>query len=50
VAQPRHPQAAAEIMAGRVALASDEAEMPDSLADVVVGAATAREIRWRDAP
>ena len=50
VAQPRHPQAAAEIMAGRVALASDAAEMPDSLADVVVGAATAREIRWRDAP
>jgi hypothetical protein len=45
-AEPRHPQARAEIMAGRRAIAPDEAEMPDSLVDVVVGPLTAREIRW----
>jgi hypothetical protein len=45
-AEPRHPQARAEIMAGRRAISQDEAEMPDSLADVVVGPMTAREIRW----
>jgi hypothetical protein len=33
-------------MAGRVALAPDRAAMPDDLDDVVVGAATAREIGW----
>jgi hypothetical protein len=49
-AQPRYPQDAAEIMAGRVAVAADEAEMPDSLEDVVVGAATATEINWRGTP
>jgi len=49
-ARPRHPQAAAEIMAGRIAVSADEAEMPDSLEDVVVGATTAAEIRWRNAP
>jgi hypothetical protein len=46
IARPRHPQRAAEIMAGRRAVADDEAQMPDSLADVRVGAMTAREIRW----
>ena len=49
-AQPRFPQAAAEIMAGRIAVAADAAGMPDSLEDVVVGATTAAEIRWRNAP
>jgi hypothetical protein len=49
-AQPRHPQEAAEIMAGRIAVSADEAEMPDSLDDVVVGATTAAEIRWRNVP
>jgi hypothetical protein len=49
-AQPRHPQGAAEIMAGRIAISADAAEMPDSLDDVVVGATTAAEIRWRNAP
>jgi len=44
--QPRHPQAVAEIMAGRIALSEDETEMPDSLADAVIGAQTAREIGW----
>lgn len=48
-AQPRLPQDAAEIMAGRIAIAPDEARMPDSLEDVVVGDATAIEIHWRDA-
>jgi hypothetical protein len=34
-------------MAGRVALGPDTAAMPDSLADVVVGAETAAEVSWR---
>jgi len=46
-AEPRHPQQAAEIMAGRIALSDDEARMPDSLEDVVVGDTTATEINWR---
>lgn len=46
--QPTYPQRAAEIMAGRRALGPDEAEMPDSLANVVIGESTAREIRWLD--
>ncbi len=46
VAEPRYPQAAAEIMAGRIALAPDEAVMPASLADVVVGPETAAEVNW----
>lgn len=45
-AEPRHPQPAAEIMAGRTALSPTESEMPESLADVVVGATTAGEINW----
>ncbi len=49
-ARPRYPQEAAEIMAGRIAIAPDDAQMPDSLQDVVVGDATAVEINWRDAP
>ncbi|MGE0583176.1 MAG: hypothetical protein AB7P31_13725 [Steroidobacteraceae bacterium] len=43
---PRFPQPLAEIMAGRRALSDREAEMPASLDEVVVGAATAREIAW----
>lgn len=49
-AEPRHPQPAAEIMAGRTALSPTEAEMPESLDEVVVGAATAVEIHWLAAP
>jgi hypothetical protein len=45
-AQPLYPQPAAEIMAGRIALAPDEAAMPASLADVVVGPETAAEVSW----
>jgi len=44
--QPLYPQATAEIMAGRRALSDKEAEMPRSLGSVVIGAATALEIRW----
>ncbi|GAC1451726.1 MAG: hypothetical protein PVSMB6_01840 [Steroidobacteraceae bacterium] len=43
---PLYPQADAEIMAGRRALSAQEAEMPASLGNVVVGPETAREIRW----
>ena len=43
---PLYPQAEAEIMAGRRALSAQRFEMPPSLASVVVGPETAREIRW----
>lgn len=45
-AEPRYPQALAELMAGRRALGPADAEMPDSLDEVVIGEWTAREIRW----
>jgi hypothetical protein len=45
-AQPRHPQDAAEIMGGRIPLSASRAEIPVSLDQVVVGAATAAEIGW----
>ena len=44
--QPRFPQHFTEIMAGRYAVDANTFEMPDSLSDVVVGDATAAEIRW----
>jgi hypothetical protein len=44
--QPLYPQARTEIMAGRRALSASESEMPRSLREVVVGPATATEIRW----
>jgi hypothetical protein len=43
---PLWPQDLAEIMAGRIPLSSDRAEMPAALAHTLVGVATAREIRW----
>lgn len=49
-AQPRHPQDAAEIMGGRIPVSASQAEMPESLADVVVGPRTATEINWIPAP
>ena len=42
--QPRHPQRLAEIMAGRIPLSDNQAQIPDSLADTRIGPATAREI------
>jgi hypothetical protein len=47
---PLHPQALAEIMAGRYAIDDRTFEMPVSLDEVVVGAASAREIRWTRDP
>jgi hypothetical protein len=44
--QPRFPQEFAEVMAGRFALTPSRVEMPTSLDEVVVGEATALEIRW----
>ncbi len=43
---PLHPQQRAEIMGGRIPIDRQRAVMPDSLADCVVGSATALEIRW----
>jgi hypothetical protein len=44
--QPRLPQNKAEIMAGRIPLSNTRAEMPNRLANVLVGVKTAREIGW----
>ena len=41
---PRLPQEMAEIMGGRTPIDEHTAEMPDSLADTLIGPATAREI------
>ena len=44
--EPLYPQEATEIMAGRRPLSATEAEIPRSLRHVLVGPATALEIRW----
>ena len=46
-ARPLLPQTNAELMAGRIALDERRAEMPHDLDEVVIGAATAREIGWQ---
>ncbi len=46
--EPLYPQARAEIMGGRLALAPDQAVIPASLDACVVGPATALEINWTD--
>ena len=43
---PLYPQEQAEIMAGRRAISAQDAEMPHSLREAVVGPVTAAEIRW----
>lgn len=43
---PLHPQDAAEIMAGRIAVEEYRAAAPRGLGEVVIGASTAAEIRW----
>ncbi len=43
--QPLYPQRRAEIMGGRIALGPGRAKVPESLKDVVIGPATAREIQ-----
>jgi hypothetical protein len=46
VQSPPYPQELGEIMAGRIAVSAAQAEIPDSLDDMTVGPATAREIGW----
>lgn len=43
---PLYPQRDAEIMGGRIPLSSTQAAIPESLQQVLVGPATAEEIRW----
>jgi hypothetical protein len=45
---PLYPQQSAELMAGRRMLAADNWQQATSLDEVVIGQATAREIRWPD--
>jgi hypothetical protein len=42
-----YPQSFAELMGGRIPLSSTEAQTPESLRQVIVGAKTASEIGWR---
>ena len=44
--EPRYPQEQTEIMAGRRPVSAQDAEVPRSLREVIVGPATAREIKW----
>ncbi|HUP90684.1 MAG TPA: hypothetical protein VM074_00440 [Solimonas sp.] len=44
--QPLHPQELAELMAGRIPLSARQAEIPESLAEVRIGPASALEIGW----
>lgn len=44
---PRHPQAFAEIMGGRIPTTEASAEIPASLAQVLIGPVTAAEIGWQ---
>jgi hypothetical protein len=46
--KPLYPQTAAEIMGGRVALAADDAVIPQSLEFVLIGPATAAEVGLLD--
>lgn len=46
--EPRYPQTRAELMAGRIPLAPDRAEIPPGLQACMIGAATAHEIGWTD--
>jgi hypothetical protein len=46
VQRPLYPQLMAELMAGRRMLAADKWEQAESLDEVVIGPATALEIRW----
>ena len=44
--EPLYPQRAAEIMGGRIPLSSQQARMPKSLREVIIGIHTAAEINW----
>jgi hypothetical protein len=43
---PLYPQSFAELMAGRIPISADQAEIPESLQQVLVGPTTASEIGW----
>ena len=45
-ARPLHPQRKAELMAGRIPIDADTAEIPGNLDEVLVGPETALEIGW----
>lgn len=45
-AEPLLPQHKAELMAGRIPVAADNAEIPEDLDQTVIGPVTALEIRW----
>lgn len=45
-ARPLLPQTKAELMAGRIPVEEQRAEIPESLSQVVIGMATSREIGW----
>jgi hypothetical protein len=45
-ARPLLPQAKAELMAGRIPVDQQHAEIPESLRQVVIGLATSQEIGW----
>ncbi len=44
--QPLYPQDFAELMGGRIPISASEAEIPESLRQVVIGPLTAAEIGW----
>ncbi|MBL8447943.1 MAG: hypothetical protein JNJ44_11075 [Zoogloeaceae bacterium] len=44
--EPRIPQERAELMAGRIPVGAQTADIPTSLAQTLIGPATAREIGW----
>jgi hypothetical protein len=46
--QPLYPQQYAELMGGRIPLSTGEADIPESLHEVLIGPLTAAEIGWTD--
>jgi hypothetical protein len=44
--QPLYPQPFAELMGGRIPVSATQAEIPESLDQVIIGPATAAEIGW----
>ena len=47
-AKPIYPQSKAELMAGRIVIAADQAEIPASLGSALIGPETAGEIGWTE--
>jgi hypothetical protein len=46
-AEPQLPQKLAELMGGRIPISTTESTIPHSLDEVIIGATTGQEIRWR---